>query len=69
MTKANVVMDCFMEKLGNNEFEKENQPELSQLPVYFQEDLKPTPDNMGYYKYRKLSVRVLERNIKSGYLI
>ena len=47
MTKADVVMDCFMEKLGNNEFEKENQPELSQLPVYFQEDLKPTPDNMG----------------------
>ena len=69
MTKADVVMDCFMEKLGNNEFEKENQPELSQLPVYFQEDLKPTPDNMGYYKYRQLSVRVLERNIKSGYLI
>lgn len=26
MTEAKVVMDCFMERLGNNEFEKENQP-------------------------------------------
>ena len=26
MTEAKVVMDRFMERLGNNEFEKENQP-------------------------------------------
>lgn len=26
MTEASVVMDCFMEKLSNNEFKKENQP-------------------------------------------
>lgn len=26
MTKASVVMDRFMERLGNDEFEKENQP-------------------------------------------
>lgn len=26
MTEATVVMDCFMERLGNNGFEKENQP-------------------------------------------
>ena len=26
MTEAKVVMDGFMERLGNNEFEKENQP-------------------------------------------
>ena len=28
MTEAKVVMDRFMERLGNNEFEKENQPAL-----------------------------------------
>ena len=26
MTEAHVVMDRFMERLGNNEFKKENQP-------------------------------------------
>lgn len=26
MTDANAVMDRFMKRLGNNEFEKENQP-------------------------------------------
>lgn len=26
MTEASIVMDRFMEKLGNNEFAKENQP-------------------------------------------